>query len=258
MVVRTSRRPGRTERRSSIRCGNGNAGASTSRVAARRRATPRDRALGPYHPPSGRADQQPVDRQAVAVGVQPTAAQVDVDPRRPGSAARPAGSPTARAAAARACARRAARRDRPAWRGTRGPSWRSDTPVMPRSGRKVAVVRPARSLSAGSPRQRVRSTVIAPACTAHGAPGLTAHVVDGSTGTVAGIWTLAVDPVPWARAQMAFTLGDAHHPRAARRRVGLHGAHRELPGHQEATTPTRSGSPSAGRSTWQSRSRSVP
>ena len=50
----------------------------------------------------------------------------------------------------------------------------------------------------------------------------------------------------------------AHHPRAARRGVGVHGPRRQLPRHQEATTPTRCCSPSAGRSTWRSRSRSAP
>ena len=51
---------------------------------------------------------------------------------------------------------------------------------------------------------------------------------------------LAVDPVPWARSQMAFTLGVPHHPRAARRVVGVHDADRQLPRRSSTTTPTRS------------------
>ena len=41
-----------------------------------------------------------------------------------------------------------------------------------------------------------------------------------------------------------------HHPGAARRVVGVHGAGRELPRDQERTTPTRCCSRSGGRSTW--------
>ena len=68
---------------------------------------------------------------------------------------------------------------------------------------------------------------------------------------------LAVDPVPWARAQMAFTLGVPHHPRAARRVVGVHDARSPTTGRSGTTTPTRCCWRSAGRSTWRSPSRSA-
>ena len=60
----------------------------------------------------------------------------------------------------------------------------------------------------------------------------------------------AVDPVPWARSQMAFTLAFHIILVPLGRLVGVHDPDRQLPGHQATTTGTPSCSPSAGRSTW--------
>ena len=68
---------------------------------------------------------------------------------------------------------------------------------MPRSGRNVAVVGPARSTTAGSPRQRLDSNRAPVVTICQSLPVRTALVSP---------FLLAVDPVPWARAQMAFTL----------------------------------------------------
>ncbi len=79
MVVRSSSRPGRTAIPSSIRCGNGKAG----RVDVPADPTPGHAARRALvvHVPSRRAHEQPVDRQAVAVGVEPATAQVHVHAR---------------------------------------------------------------------------------------------------------------------------------------------------------------------------------
>ncbi len=110
-MVSTTSRSSCAATATSRRCGNGNAGAST--IVGRgeaRHVSPRARRR---HLPIGPADEQAVDRQPVVVGVDATAAEVDVDAGGAVATRRRAGSPTARAAGARRCARRAARRRRP-------------------------------------------------------------------------------------------------------------------------------------------------
>ena len=123
----------------SMRCGNGNAGASTSMrrpEAGGRHGRRRRRPASPALP-----TRRPWIGSPFVVGAQRERREVDGRRRRRGTAERPAGSPTAPAAGGRRSARAQRARRRRAGRGAPAHRYRSDTPVMPTPGRNVAGAR---------------------------------------------------------------------------------------------------------------------
>ena len=101
----------------SMRWGNGNAGASTSIDARNRAVAPRVESS--IDRPTGLPDQEPVDRQTVVVDRQCRRRRGRRSSPGRGSADPRGGSPTARAGADPSCARRGARRAHPAAPGAR-------------------------------------------------------------------------------------------------------------------------------------------
>ena len=138
----------------SMRCGNGNA-RRVDRRRRRARLRSRPRACCSVDLPPPRTDEQPVDRQAIAVSVHPSRRGGRRRHAQRGSAAARAGWPTARATAVRACARRAARPDRPASRGTRARRSATTRPSCRAQGGTRRRVPSACKASAGSPRHRL-------------------------------------------------------------------------------------------------------
>ena len=102
IVVSTRSAGSRTITVTSIRCGNGNAGASTSIDARSRAVLPRSRADRPSIPAR---HEEAVDRQPVVVDGEVSPSSSTVDAGGAVAAAAPAGSPTVRAAGAPRSAR---------------------------------------------------------------------------------------------------------------------------------------------------------
>ena len=154
-MVDTTSRSSSTRASTSSRCGNGNAGSSTSRVASTDAAPRLWRSSRTSHP--GRPTSSPWIGQPVGVGVHAEVGEVDA--ARPDLVAhRPrAGWPRVRAAAARRCDRCAARRGRRGARGTPCRAGAATRPVMPIPGTNTARRSPFCSTTAGSPRKRPSS-----------------------------------------------------------------------------------------------------
>ena len=134
IVVSTRSSGSRTIAVTSMRCGNGNAGASTAIDARDRAVSPAGRE--PVDRPPGLPDEEPVDRQPVVVDRQVQPVEGDRDARGAVAPAARAGSPTARAAASPPVrpGRRASRP--PGSARCSPPRYRNDTPVIPSAGRE--------------------------------------------------------------------------------------------------------------------------
>ena len=108
--------------------------------------------------PSRFAHEETVDGEAVGVGAEREAGQVDVDAGSPVVARSPTGSPMAPTGGGPGWRPPAAPRRPPGSARCSRPRHRSETPVNPRSGRNVAESAPAVTITAGSPRNLPSST----------------------------------------------------------------------------------------------------
>ena len=161
---RSSCRPGARGSRAiavtSMRCGNGKAGASTlDRRSQPRRVAPRRE---PVDRPARPTDEEPVDRQPVVVDPKRQAVEVDGDARGAVPATPTVGSPTARAAAGPSCCRHAARRGHPGARGARP----ADVATRRRSSRGSAGTRSTVARGRARPRAH-RGSVVRPRGRSH-------------------------------------------------------------------------------------------
>ena len=109
--------------------------------------------------PTGRTDEQAVDRQAVVIGPQRQAVEIDVDTARRDSGATPTGSPTERATGVPTVPPARSWATPPGRARCSRPANRRDTPVMPTPGRNVAVSSPAVRVIPGSPLNRISSAL---------------------------------------------------------------------------------------------------